>query len=430
MKKSVFIACFCFILGLSYTQTTLVDPTAEGGFELGPTFAANGWTVVNGGTNEWYVGAVGVPFAGTRCAYISNTGGATYNYDVNSSSVVHFYRDISFPAAEPNIQLSFRWKGQGEGGFDYIRVYLVPISVTPVAGILLSSGQIGGNFNLQGTYQLATLNLPCSAAGTTMRLVFSWRNDGSIGTQPPGAIDNIQVTSAPAPCNLGAGVINVPALPYSSGAGTTCGQGDDQTGSNSVICGNGNYYGGEDVVWVFTPTAPGDVIITLTSSGTWTGLMLYQGCPMNCGTCVASAQSSSGNKTLCVSVVAGQTYYLILDSWPSPTCNPYSNLSITAPSSLSVGCNLSYTVSSIPYAPESWTTGTNVPGLTTDDVFSSSYVPINFSFCFDANTYTQCLVSANGYIIFDPPTGACSANMPTGSNATPGGYSGWSITAN
>lgn len=143
MKKYILIFSF-FLTVLAYSQTVLVDPTTNGGFESGATFPTNGWTVVNGGTNQWYVGATGVPFAGTRCAYISNTGGTTYNFDIAASSVVHFYRDITFPAGETNIQLSFRWKGQGEGCCDYIQVFLVPTTTTPVAGTQLASGQIGG----------------------------------------------------------------------------------------------------------------------------------------------------------------------------------------------------------------------------------------------------------------------------------------------
>jgi hypothetical protein len=133
---------------------------------------------------------------------------------------------------------------------------------------------------------------------------------------------------------MGTGVINVPALPYSSGSGTTCGAGNEITNLNAVTCGSSSYFTGEDQVFVFTPTASGTININLTSSGSWTGLMLYQGCPVGgCGvtpgTCIAYSQSSSGSKTLCANVTAGQTYYLVLDSWASPTCNAYSNLTIS-----------------------------------------------------------------------------------------------------
>ena len=38
---------FVLLSFLGSAQTVLINPAAEGGFELGSTFAANGWTVVN-----------------------------------------------------------------------------------------------------------------------------------------------------------------------------------------------------------------------------------------------------------------------------------------------------------------------------------------------------------------------------------------------
>jgi hypothetical protein len=114
---------------------------------------------------------------------------------------------------------------------------------------------------------------------------------------------------------------------------TTCGKVNNLTSTNvSSICGSSSYYGGEDEVIVFSPTAGGNSSITLTSTGSWVGMMLYEGCPTNGGTCVASAQSSSGNQSIgCAPLVAGRTYYLVVDSYPSPTCNPFS-VTITPPS--------------------------------------------------------------------------------------------------
>jgi hypothetical protein len=138
---------------------------------------------------------------------------------------------------------------------------------------------------------------------------------------------------------LGSGVTNIASLPYSSGAGTTAGAVNDLTSSNVVSCGSSLYLGGEDRVWVFTPTTSGNVTISLSSTGSYTGLILYEGCPLSAGvcgappgTCIGSSTGFEGSRTLNVCLVAGTTYYLILDSWPSPTNNPYSNLSITAPS--------------------------------------------------------------------------------------------------
>lgn len=127
------------------------------------------------------------------------------------------------------------------------------------------------------------------------------------------------------PCTLGTGNVNVAALPYNSGAVTTCGQVNDVTSTNVTnYCGSSYYYDGEDVVYNFTAPTSGQVTITLTSAGTWTNLSAHEGCPTAGGPCVGSSQSSSGSKTITICVTAGVTYYVVVDSWPSPACNAYT----------------------------------------------------------------------------------------------------------
>ncbi|MGE4513204.1 MAG: fibronectin type III domain-containing protein [Chryseobacterium sp.] len=147
--------------------------------------------------NKWtYGSATGNP---ANSLYISNTNGTTNAYSTSSSSVVHAYRDIAIPVATTTATFSFDWKAAGESNWDYMRVWLVPASFMPTSGTQITAGtgriQIGGNYNQQTTWQTVlnpTLNIS-SFAGSTMRLVFEWRNDGSGGTQPPVAIDNINV---------------------------------------------------------------------------------------------------------------------------------------------------------------------------------------------------------------------------------------------
>src|SRR5690606_35553810 len=59
--------------------------------------------------------------------------------------------------------------------------------------------------DLQTNFQNLVFTFNANAyAGQTTKLVFEWRNDGSVGTQPPAAIDNIvlDVITCPAPTNL------------------------------------------------------------------------------------------------------------------------------------------------------------------------------------------------------------------------------------
>ncbi|MFM8371718.1 MAG: hypothetical protein ACKOCO_04990, partial [Bacteroidota bacterium] len=195
-------------------QTTIISPTGDGGFESGTTLAANGWlTPTNTApANKFFAGTVGVPSAGTNCAYVSDSpAGATYNYNASSASTFLFYRDVTFPAGETDINLSFKWKCQGEGNYDYITVFSMPTTNVPLhdspAGASLSWLQIPTvypgavihstpqNLNLQSSYQTQSICLPSSYAGTTRRLVFMWSNDPSVGTQPPASVDEISLVS-------------------------------------------------------------------------------------------------------------------------------------------------------------------------------------------------------------------------------------------
>ncbi|MBK6985355.1 MAG: T9SS type A sorting domain-containing protein [Bacteroidetes bacterium] len=157
------------------------------------------WTIVNGAqTNQWFQGTA-TDNGGTQSMYISNTNGSTNAYTNNTASVVHFYKDISFPAGQSCINLTFDWKSDGENNTDYLRVFAIPTSSTPIAGTQVSSGQLGGNFDQQTTWQTTSLTLPAAYAGTTQRLVFSWRNNGNTGNNPPAAVDNIIITTGVPP---------------------------------------------------------------------------------------------------------------------------------------------------------------------------------------------------------------------------------------
>ncbi|HOR59590.1 MAG TPA: choice-of-anchor J domain-containing protein, partial [Candidatus Cloacimonadota bacterium] len=195
--------------GSAYLPATL--PLTEG-WENGQ----GNWIIVNGTqTNKWHIGAGDAtygPYEGNNFAYISNDEGTTVAYTTNSASVTHIYTDIAFDEDCMEFPLSFQWRCRGEGtAWDRMRVYLVDTSVTPVAGAELTTGQVGlANYNLQTAWTAATITLPGSLSGTLKRLVFSWRNDSSSGSQPPANIDNISLTAVPNPT----GPVVAPNLDY------------------------------------------------------------------------------------------------------------------------------------------------------------------------------------------------------------------------
>ncbi len=168
MRKQIHKGClllpfFIWIVFIGNAQTTILNSAGAGGFESGTTFAANGWTEVNTAqTNQWFCGTAATGFTGARGAYIG-TASTNNSYNISATSVVHFYRDVTFPAGEPNITLTFKWKGYGESGYDYIRVHLVSTATAITAGTLLFTGQVGVDYNLSSIWQNASLTIPCSA---------------------------------------------------------------------------------------------------------------------------------------------------------------------------------------------------------------------------------------------------------------------------
>ncbi|MGI4862301.1 MAG: T9SS type A sorting domain-containing protein [Janthinobacterium lividum] len=179
-------------LGAQAQTTTVVGENFEG--------ATNSFTLVNGTqVNQWAVGTPGgngPTTTGTNSAFVSNDAGVSYAYTLTSTSVSHMYRDMTLPAGQTAI-MSFDWKSGGESTYDYLLVQVAPTTFTPVAGTIpaTTSVTVLAQVNLQPAYGRMTMQLPASLAGTTQRLIFTWRNDASLGTQPPAAIDNILVTS-------------------------------------------------------------------------------------------------------------------------------------------------------------------------------------------------------------------------------------------
>ncbi len=197
----------------------LINPATQGGFESGTTFAANGWTVVNGTvTNKWNIGNVPSGFTG-RSAFITNDNGVSWAYAKNDISVVHFYRDITFPGGVPEFTLSFNWKSNGQAGpLDAMIVSLAPDFYTPTASnVSLGTGvlpapasmlgaivapQFQGQTSLQtSTYKIKSADIGNCFGPVTLRLIFTWKNDGSMGSDPPAAIDNISLVGNPIAIN-------------------------------------------------------------------------------------------------------------------------------------------------------------------------------------------------------------------------------------
>jgi len=251
---------------LNYTQD----------FETTPT----GWSLSNGNQpNQWHVGTA-TSNGGTHSLYISNTGGVTNAYNNSQASVVHAYRDFAIPAGADQTNLSFDWKNLGETGWDYIRVWQVPAGFAPTVGQqiteaadrIMVAGPLVGNSNWTTVNTILTTTPYING---TMRLVFEWRDDTSGGSNPPAAIDNINlsVITCSQPTALTIGTLTDSAVTY------------NWTGPS----GGAESY---DVYWSTTNTAPtaSTTPITTVATTTYTQTPLipsttyYFWVRSNCGT--------------------------------------------------------------------------------------------------------------------------------------------------
>ncbi len=192
---------------ITWGQTVLISPTGDGGFETGLTPAANNWTAVNSTTDGWYVGAVPVVSAGVNCGYISSTAGVDWTYS-QTSAIQHLYYDVTIPAGESKITLTFKWKVMGEGtttsDWDNMKVFFALSSAigVPVANTAISStyqisgvGAVNGMYKLNSTAWNSETIMLTGIPGSTYRLVFSWKSDGSGIYNPPASIDEVSLTS-------------------------------------------------------------------------------------------------------------------------------------------------------------------------------------------------------------------------------------------
>lgn len=207
----------------------------------------------------------------------------------------------------------------------------------------------------------------------------------------------------------------IPSLPFNQTGQTTCGYGDDY--SSVDACGD-SYMNGDDFVYAYTSAGNEEITITLTNTGTWVGLFVMDGCPNAVGT-TCMPLSGGGGGGGCAAVAGGSntnsagnpfgtwelcnpgTYYIIISTFPAPQCTAF-DINITSVASTCSGPasgTFCYSTGATPYSPYSFTSGTAVSF--DDDEFSDTSFPIGFSFCYSGITYTQFVISSNGYINFN-----------------------------
>ena len=176
------------------------------------------WVLNNGScTNYWTRGTVD----GTAALFVTDNG-TTPSYTISSTSVVAALKLFTVGTAD-TITITFDVQVQGEGSFDYMKLFLAPASTQfPASTVAPGSSDYGYNsystnaydfytngYGTQSTYhyimnmasgtvhvvaKMPNPNVNPTATSTAL-LAFAWKNDPSVGTQPPAIITNLSVTA-------------------------------------------------------------------------------------------------------------------------------------------------------------------------------------------------------------------------------------------
>ena len=181
-------------------------------FEEGDDNPVTEFTLQGTGDNQWAVGTatfkpedVNDPTETGHSLYISNDNGVTNNYNTSNTSYAYAILDVVFNESL-EYHLDFDYKTMGEGGYsiyDYLSVYIMDNNVeVPTNAVPSGTALLFQQYDVSDWTHVDLLLE--NVAGSSKKIVFFWKNDYTMGTNPPAAIDNISIQgfSCAAPSNL------------------------------------------------------------------------------------------------------------------------------------------------------------------------------------------------------------------------------------
>src|SRR5690554_203320 len=126
--------------------------------------------------------------------------------------------------------------------------------------------------------------------------------------------------------------IVVASLPFDD-AGNTADYGNNYssgdvppvaTGAVTTGTGSSLYLTGDDVVYAYTPADDEVLNISTTNDDDWIGLWAFTGCPFTSTVGYHTATGGSTRSIEGLPVTAGETYYFVISTWPSPQSTDYT----------------------------------------------------------------------------------------------------------
>ncbi len=152
--------------------------------------------------NVWSIGTATATTEDGKSMYISQDNGATNSYNIDATTNSYAVITVNFNDNKLNYNLSFDYKVPGgEGAVDYLSVYVAPETAdiptkTSAPTFPSTFAKIFEKKNFVSDWTHVNVPLEDIEEGSSRKIIFHWRNDYSVGTQPPAAIDNISIVGS------------------------------------------------------------------------------------------------------------------------------------------------------------------------------------------------------------------------------------------
>ena len=197
--------------------------------------------------------------------------------------------------------------------------YILKVGTTPGGTQIVDNEDVGN---------VTFYDLPVLSFATTYYVsIIPYNNNGSATS-----CTEYSFTTNPAPPigNVCENPIIVSSLPYNS-TDNTSNYADDYSGGQGTNCGSNTqfYLDGDDVVYKYTANTTGFINVTLTpnsSSDIYSGIFIYGSCSDIGNNCLAGVANGTSNvRTISqFPVTNGESYYILISSYPSPQSIAYS----------------------------------------------------------------------------------------------------------
>ena len=197
--------------------------------------------------------------------------------------------------------------------------YILKVGTTPGGTQIVDNEDVGN---------VTFYDLPVLSFATTYYVsIIPYNNNGSATS-----CTEYSFTTNPAPPigNVCENPIIISSLPYNS-TDNTSNYADDYSGGQGTNCGSNTqfYLDGDDVVYKYTANTSGFINVTLTpnsSSDIYSGIFIYGSCSDIGNNCLAGVANGTSNvRTISqFPVTNGESYYILISSYPSPQSIAYT----------------------------------------------------------------------------------------------------------